>query len=69
MGTIKFTSIDKSNPPNQGAGVEVQWTDVAEHVCDYCGGDGCAGDCDAYYDAIADDIDARYETGRDREVE
>jgi hypothetical protein len=36
--------------------------------CEFCGRSDCEGDCDAYRDSIADDIDARYEHWRDREV-
>ena len=38
-------------------------------ICDYCGAMRCGGDCTPYYDALADDTDARYETWRDGEVE
>ena len=44
-------------------------SDESEPVCEYCGGATCAGDCDGYYDRMADDIDARYETWRDREID
>ena len=39
-----------------------------ESLCEYCGGAECGGDCAAYYDAMADDTDAQYETWRDREI-